>query len=302
VSPVSLAGMRLGPIGIWTFNLDQLPASEAREAALELEELGYAAVWLPETVTREAVANSSLILDATGSLVVATGIASIWARPPQTAAAAHATLTEAHPGRFVLGLGVSHQPMVEGMLHQTYDKPYSAMRTYLDAMDTSFVAVPPPAEPSVRLLGALGPRMLELARDRADGAHPYNATPEHTAEARAILGPDKLLCPEIGVVLDTDPETARDAARRYLALYIGLPNYTNNWMRLGFTPDDLADGGSDRLIDAIISWGDEATIVERVTAHLDAGADHVCVQVVMPTMSDDPRPVWRALAPALLDR
>src|SRR5690606_26684761 len=141
-------------------------------AARELEALGYAAVWLPETFTREAVANASLVLSATESLVVGTGIASIWARPPQTAAAAHATLTEAHPGRFIFGLGVSHQPMVEGMLHQSYDKPYTTMATYLAGMAEAFVAVPPPAEPPVKLLGALGPRMLALAAERADGAHP----------------------------------------------------------------------------------------------------------------------------------
>lgn len=290
----------LGPIGLWTFNLDQLAATEAREAAQEIEELGYAAVWLPETVTREAVANSMLVLGATERLVVATGIASIWARPPQTAAAAHQTINEAHPGRFLFGLGVSHQPMVEGVLHQSYDKPYSTMRTYLEGMDNALVMIPTPAEAPRRLIGALGPKMLALSGDHADGAHPYNSTPEHTAEARAILGPDKLLCPEQAVVLDTDPDSARAAGRRHLAIYLGLPNYANNWRRLGFGDDDLAGGGSDRLVDAIVAWGDEDTILARLTQHLDAGADHVCAQVIMPSMSDDPRPVWRTLAPALV--
>lgn len=291
--------MDLGRVGIWTFNLDQLAAPEAREAAQELEELGYAAVWLPETFTREAVANASLLLAATDSLVVGTGIASIWARPAQTAAGAHKTLTEAYPGRFILGLGVSHQPMVEGMLHQSYDKPYSTMAAYLDGMANAFIAMPEPAEPPVKVLGALGPRMLRLAADRADGAHPYNATPEHTAQAREILGPGKLLCPEQAIVLDANPETARAAARRHLAIYIGLPNYFQNWFRLGFTEADLADGGSDRLVDAIVAWGDADAVASRMRAHLDAGANHVCAQVVMPQMGDDPRPVWRQLAPVL---
>jgi probable F420-dependent oxidoreductase len=291
--------MDLGRVGIWTFNLDMWAAPEAREAVREIEELGYAAVWLPETVTREAVANSSLLLSATDSLVVATGIASIWARPAQTAAAAHKTISEAYPGRFVFGLGVSHQPMVEGMLKQSYDKPYSTMAAYLEAMAGAFVAMPDPAEPPVKVIGALGPRMLRLAAEQADGAHPYNATPEHTAQAREILGPDALLCPEQAVVLDTDPETARAAARRHLAVYLGLPNYFQNWFRLGFTEADLADGGSDRLIDAIVIWGDEDAVAAGLRAHLDAGADHVCAQIVMPHMSDDPRPVWRTLAPAL---
>jgi probable F420-dependent oxidoreductase len=291
--------MDLGRVGIWTFNLDQWPAPEAREAAQELQQLGYAAVWLPETFTREAIANASLLLGATDEIVVATGIASIWARPAQTAAAAHKTLTEAYPGRFILGLGVSHQPMVEGMLKQSYDKPYSVMAAYLEAMANAFVALPEPAEPPVKLIGALGPRMLQLAAEQADGAHPYNATPEHTAEAREILGPGALLCPEQAIVLDADPETARAAARRHLSIYLGLPNYFRNWFRLGFTEADLADGGSDRLVDAVVAWGDAEAVAARLRAHLDAGADHVCAQVVMPQMGDDPRPVWRELAPLL---
>lgn len=292
--------MDLGPIGLWTHAFDLLPAGEAREAAREVEELGYGAVWIPETVSREAMVNASLLLSGTSRLVVATGIASIWARPAQTAAAAHATLSEAYPGRFVLGLGVSHQPMVEGVLHQRYEKPYSAMVAYLDAMDGALVLVPPPAEPPRRVLGALGPRMLALAAERTDGAHPYNATPDHTAQARAMLGPEALLCPEQAVVLATDPAAARDAARRHLAIYLGLPNYAHNWRRLGFDDGDLADGGSDRLVDALVAWGDLDAIRARVQAHRDAGADHVCIQVVMPALTDDPRPVWRELAPALV--
>lgn len=290
----------LGPIGLWTHGFDLLVAPEAREAVREVEELGYGAVWIPETMQREAVANSMLLLEATERIVVATGIASIWARPAQTAAAAHRTIEEAHPGRFLLGLGVSHQPMVEGMLHQRYDKPYSTMRAYLDAMDNTFLLGPQPPAPPRRLLGALGPRMLALAAERAAGAHPYHATPDHTARARAILGPEQLLCPEQAVVLDADPSSARATARQHLAIHLNLPNYQNNWLRLGFTEDDFADGGSDRLVDAVFAWGDEAAIRARVHEHLDAGADHVCVDVAMPSLVDDLRPAWRTLAPALL--
>lgn len=294
------AVMDLGRVGLWTFYLDQLPATAAQEAAVELEELGYGAVWVPETVAREAMTNAGMLLAGTSRLVVATGIASIWARTAPATAAARATLDEAYPGRFVLGLGVSHQPMVEGVHHQTYTRPRSAMASYLQAMDEALVLVPPPSRPGRRVLAALGPRMLALAAEATDGAHPYNATPEHTAEARQILGPGKLLCPEQAVVLDGDPTSARAAARAHLSLYLGLPNYAGNWRRLGFGEDDLTGGGSDRLVDAIVAWGDLDALAARVRAHLDAGADHVAVQVVMPALTDDPRAVWRELAPALL--
>ncbi len=294
------APMDLGRVGIWTFYLDQLPAVAAQEAARELEEMGYGAVWLPETFTREAMTNAGLLLAGTSRLAVATGIASIWARTAPATAAARATLDEAYPGRFVLGLGVSHQPMVEGVHHQTYARPRAAMAAYLQAMDEALVLVPQPSQPGRRVLAALGPRMLALAARAADGAHPYNATPEHTAEAREVLGAGKLLCPEQAVVLDSDPSSARAAARAHLSLYLGLPNYAGNWRRLGFGDDDLADGGSDRLVDSIVAWGDVDSVRDRVMAHLDAGADHVAVQVVMPAITDDPRPVWRELAPALL--
>jgi probable F420-dependent oxidoreductase len=290
--------MDLGRVGVWTWYLDTLPAGEACEVAAEIEELGYGALWVPEVLMREAFTNSLLLLDATERMVVATGIASIWVRTPEAAAAAHRTVSEAHPGRFVLGLGVSHAPMVEGMLHQSYDRPLSAMRAFLDGMDAATLMGPAPSEPPARVLGALGPKMLELAAAKTQGVHPYNVTPEHTAEARAVLGPDALLLPELAVTVETDPEKAREIGRRHLAIYVGLPNYTNNLRRFGFGDDDFADGGSDRLVDALVAWGDLDTIAERVSEHHDAGADHVAIQVL--TDGTSPQHQWRELAPALL--
>jgi probable F420-dependent oxidoreductase len=193
-------------------------------------------------------------------------------------AQAQRTLAEQSQNRFLLGLGVSHAPLVEGLRGLPYDKPLSTMRTYLEAMATSPYLAPAPNEEPPTVLAALGPKMLELAAVATDGAHPYWTTPEHTATAREILGPDRLLCVEQKVALSTDADTARAAAREALAMYADLPNYRNNWFRLGFTEEDVADGGSDRLIDALVGWGDEDAIRARITAHHDAGADHVCIQ------------------------
>ena len=230
---------------------------------------------------------------------MATGIASVWARDAMTMAAGQLTLSEAFPGRFLLGLGVSHQPMVDFVRGHHYDKPLTKMRTYLDAMDNVFYVAPRPEEEPRRVLAALGPKMLELAAAKALGAHPYFVPVEHTAFAREVLGEGPMLCPEQAVVLTTDAEVGRAAARQHMATYLGLPNYTNNLRRLGWGDDDLADGGSDALVDAIVAWGDEDAIVARVQAHLDAGADHVCVQVLDRDAAALPMPQWRALAPAL---
>jgi probable F420-dependent oxidoreductase len=292
--------MQLGRVGLWTFQLDLQPAAAAREAAAELEELGYPTLWIPEAVGREAVANAGLLLAATSRLIVATGIASIWARDAMAMAAAHLTLNEAYGGRFLLGLGVSHQPMVERLRGEDYTKPYSKMRSYLEAMDEVFYVSPRPADPPYRMLAALGPRMLRLAAERSLGAHPYFVPVEHTAVAREELGPDAVLAPEQAFVLSTDPEVARATARTHMATYLGLPNYTNNLRRLGWGDDDLLHGGSDKLVDAIVAWGDEDAIVERVRAHHDAGADHVCVQVLSADATALPMQQWRLLAPALL--
>lgn len=292
--------MHLGRVGLWTFQLDLQPATRAKELAVELEELGYPTIWVPEAVNREPFVNCTMLLEATSTLRLATGIASVWARDAMTMAAGHLTVSEAHPGRFVLGLGVSHQPMVDFVRGGHYDKPLSKMRTYLDAMDTAPFMSPRPEDAPTRVLAALGPKMLELSKEKAAGAHPYFVPVEHTAVAREVLGTGPWLCPEQAVVLSTDPEVARAAARQHMATYLGLPNYTNNLRRLGWGDEDLADGGSDKLVDAIVAWGDEDAIVARVQAHLDAGADHVCVQVLDSEFTALPLPQWRTLAPALL--
>ena len=291
--------MHLGRVGLWTFQLDLQPASAAREAAAELEELGYPAVWLPEAVGREPFVNSAMLLGATKRMVVATGIVGIWGRDAMTMAAGHLTLNEAFDDRFLLGIGVSHQPMVDFVRGHQYDKPLTKMREYLDAMDNVIYVAPRPAGEPRRVLAALGPKMLELAAAKALGAHPYFVPVEHTAFAREVLGDGPMLCPEQAVVLNTDPEQARAAARLHMATYLTLPNYTNNLRRLGWTDDDLADGGSDKLVDAIVAWGDEAAIQARVQAHLEAGADHVCVQVLGENAAALPMEEWRRLAEPL---
>jgi probable F420-dependent oxidoreductase len=191
-------------------------------------------------------------------------------------------LAEQSEGRFLLGVGVSHRPMVEGLRGHNYGRPVATMRAYLEGMAAAPYAAPEPAEPPPTILAALGPRMLALSAELADGAHPYNVTPEHTAEARRILGPGKLLCPEVWVLLETDPAKARAAARQALAPYLRLDNYANNWRRLGFGDADLAGNGSDRLVDATVAWGNESRIRAAIQAHWDAGADHVCIQTIRP--------------------
>jgi probable F420-dependent oxidoreductase len=290
----------LGPVGIWTHYLDLQPWAQARDTVQEIEALGYAAVWLPEAVNRDGIVASTLVLGASTDLMVATGIVPLYSRDAMTTNAAWKTIEEAFPGRFVLGIGVSHRPAVEGMRKRTYAPPLATMRAYLDDMDSALFFAVQPTTPPRRVLAALGPKMLALAAERADGAHPYHQTPEHTATARNALGAGKILAVEQSVVLSTDPEHARQVARNALAVYLSLPNYLNSWRRLGFTDDDFADGGSDRFVDAIVAWGDEQTIEERVQAHRDAGADHVCVQVV--PVGSHPLDEWRRLAPALLER
>lgn len=294
-----MPAMDLGAVGVWTAALDLLPAPQARETAAELEELGYGTIWIPEAVGREAMTNAAMLLGATRTVVVATGIASIWLRSATATAAAQHTLSEAHPGRFLLGLGVSHRPMVEGVLKQSYGRPLAAMGQYLDAMDGALILAPTPDVPPVRVLAALGPRMLRLSAERAGGAHPYLGTPEHTRQAREILGAGPLLLPEQGVILEADPSRAREIARANLGIYIGLANYANNWRRLGFDEEDLLSGGSDRLIDAIFTWGEPAAILDRLREHLDAGADHVAVQVLRPSLAEVPLEEWRELAPVV---
>ncbi len=216
---------------------------------------------------------------------------------PEETAAAHAQLTTDHGRRFLCGLGISHRPFIDHVNEPgTYQKPIDTMARYLDGLD----AAAPPLVPSDRVLAALGPKMLELARTRTAGTHPYLVTPELTAAARTGIGPGGLVASEQGVVLETDPTKAREIARLHLKTYLGLPNYTNNWLRQGFTEEDLAHGGSDRLVDSLVVWGDEATIAARVQQHRDAGADHVCIQVLTEDPRAFPAPQWRDLAPALI--
>jgi probable F420-dependent oxidoreductase len=297
---MSQTSIQLGPIGIWTRQLEDLPAAKAQETARELEDLGYGALWFGEAAGREALTNAGMLLAGTRRIVVATGIANIYARDAVAMAAGQKTLAEAYPNRFLLGLGVSHVPLVEQLRGHRYEQPVATMRAYLDAMDQApYRAVSPPAKP-LRVLAALGPKMLKLSGERADGAHPYNVNPEHTAQARQILGPNAYLCPEQAVVLETKPTKARRIGRAFLGLYLALPNYANNFLRLGFDESDFKDGGSDRLIDAIIAWGDLNAIRNRIRAHHSAGADHVCIQA----LTEDPKALplreWRELATALL--
>jgi probable F420-dependent oxidoreductase len=294
--------MDVGRVGIWTAQLDLQPAARAREAAAELDELGFGALWIPEAVGREPISHAAVLLDATERMVVASGIASIFGRLPGVAAAAQRLLADDSGGRFLLGLGVSHAAMVEGMLGQPWDKPVERMRDYLDAMDDSFTVSPAPAADPPRVLAALGPRMLELAATRAWGAHTYFVPVDHTTEARRHLGDGPMLLVEQAVVLANDPDVARDTARRHMSIYLTLPNYVNNLRRLGWGDDDLAGGGSDALVDALVAWGDTDAVAARVAAHHDAGADHVCVQVIGPDATALPLDEWRELAPALLAR
>src|SRR4051794_1832221 len=261
--------MDLGRVGIWNIGLrsdDPRNAGEVRDAAAELESLGYGAIWLGGS---PGVHHARPLLGATTRIVVATGILSIWEYEAADVAERQAALAAEHPGRFLLGLGVSH-----GMLAKDYRKPYSAMVGYLDRLD----AAGAPADE--RVLAALGPRMLALSRDRAAGAHPYLVNPEHTASARKIIGDGPLLAPEVKVVLDADPVRARATARGHLALYLQLPNYLNSLRRLGFTDDDFRDGGSDRLVNAVVAIGGTDAAVRRIAEHHEAGADHVVVQVI----------------------
>jgi probable F420-dependent oxidoreductase len=289
--------MSLEKLGVWVAT-DGLPAAEAAALAKRTETWGYGAFWIPEATGREAFSACAWLLASTTKLIVATGIANIYARDAFASAAAQKGLNEQSGGRFLLGLGVSHVPLVEGLRHLKYGKPVATMRAYLQAMaSANFGSIAPAATPKT-VLAALGPKMLELSRDLADGAHPYNVPPEHTHQARAILGANKHLYVEQGAILETNAAAARAAARRFLAVYLGLPNYVENWKRLGFTDADMAGGGSDRLIDAVIVWGDEKAIRTRIEAHWQAGADHVCVQAISQTRLPDMR-LLELLAPDL---
>ncbi|MFE3825690.1 LLM class F420-dependent oxidoreductase [Streptomyces sp. NPDC059092] len=281
---------RFGPIGIWSSALHR-PASgdvaRVAEAVAELDELGYGTIWIGGN---PSVEEAAAVVRATRRITVATGILSIWQHEASAVAEQVAAVERAAPGRFVLGLGVSHDALAP-----RYARPYTTMVGYLDALD----AAPEPVPARGRVLAALGPKMLALASERAAGAHPYLVTPEHTAQARAALGPDALLAPELGVVLDTDLDRARTTARAMLSFYLGLPNYTGNLLRLGFTEDDFTDGGSARLLDALFALGDADAVRARVDAYRAAGANHVALQVLTRDPAGAlPRTEWRELAAA----
>lgn len=280
--------MSLKRLGVWAAT-DVFSAVEAAAFARRVEAWGYGALWIPEAFGREVYSASAWLLANTSTLNVASGIANIYARDPVSSAAAQNGLNEQSGGRFLLGLGVSHVPLVEGVRHHEYGAPVATMRSYLQAMAEAQYRGTLPAEKPKTVLAALGPKMLALSAEKADGAHPYNVSPDHTRQARAILGRGKLLCVEQAAILETDPARARAIARQFLSLYLGLPNYCRNWNRLGFTDAEIAGGGSDRLIDSIVVWGDEDAIRARLEEHWQAGADHVCVQSLGPGAQPDER-------------
>jgi probable F420-dependent oxidoreductase len=280
----------LGPVGIHSLSR-VWDADDAGDAAAELDQLGYPALWLGAVADLRLPAR---LLAATERLVLATSIINVWAVPAAELAADAHRLAGAHPGRFLLGLGASHAPVVEA-LGGAYARPLAKLSEYLDALD----AAPEPVPADGRVLAALGPKALALAGRRSTGAHPYLVTPEHTHSARAVLGPGPLLAPAQKVVLETDPVTARALGRDGIAYYLRLPNYTRNLRALGFTEDDLAGGGSDRLVDALVAWGTPDQIAKRVGEHHDAGADHVAVQVLAADAGRPPREQWRTLAALL---
>lgn len=291
----------LGRIGIWTVAFDSHPTADAQAATRELEAMGYRTVWLNEAVGRDPFAMAGLLLAATSEITVATGIANIYARDAMTAAAAQKTLAEAYPDRFLLGLGVSSPALVGKLRGHDYARPLSYMRAYLDAMDRSpFHAVGPKHVPA-RVLGALGPKMLELAAERSNGAHPYLTTPEHTRRSREILGSEAWLGPEQMVLLETDPDVARTIGRTAISYYLRAPGYLANLRRLGFEDDDWADpaAASDSLVDALVAWGTVDQVAQRIQEHFDAGADHVALQVLRGDL-EIPLAEWRTLADALL--
>jgi probable F420-dependent oxidoreductase len=281
----------LGTFGVYTGSGDWPTGPGAvSEAAVELEALGFGAVWIG--LSAGDLALHERILDATSRLVVASGIVNVWMDDPDAAAASYHRVAGRHPGRFLLGIGAGHARFVESMTSQAYRKPLTKVASYLDALDRAERPVPV----GERVVAALGPKALRLAAERSAGALPYNVTPEHTADARAALGSGPLLATEQKVFFGTDPDVARSVARRRLAVYLDLPNYVNNLLRYGFSERDFAGDGSDRLVDGLVAWGDDDTVAARVRAHLDAGADHVVLQALSTEPPGLPRTAWRRAA------
>jgi probable F420-dependent oxidoreductase len=289
---------RLGAVGVWSGTLRAAAVADEPAAIRRIEELGYGSVWTGEGIGgKDAFAHAAMALASSSRIIFGTGIANVWARHPATMEGGAATLAAAWPGRFVLGVGASHATMVERS-GQVYGNPVAHMAQYLAEMDDAVVDSPDTPVPFARVLAALRPRMLELAREHAHGAHPYFVPPSHTPMARKILGADRLLIPEQAIALITDPGEARRVARKHMALYLTLPNYLNSLRHLGFDDEDLSGAGSDRLVDAIVAWGDEQSIVDRIVELRSTGADHVVVQ---PLADDLPGVLAQLerLAPAL---
>ncbi|MGO8939880.1 MAG: LLM class F420-dependent oxidoreductase [Mycobacterium sp.] len=253
----------LGRFGAWLPSRSITPA-----LAAQIESLGYRAIWIGGSPDAD-LAWVDVALSGTESLQLATGIVNIWTAPAPAVAESFQRIESAHPGRFLLGIGAGHREHT-----QDYAKPYDALVSYLDELDAAMVPT------SRRVLAALGPRVLQLSAERSAGAHPYLTTPQHTAKARELVGSSVFLAPEHKVVLTTDRDEARAIGRRYLEHYLGLTNYVNNWLRLGFTHDDVRKPGSDKLVDAMVAYGTPDAIAQRLNEHLEAGADHVGIQVL----------------------
>jgi probable F420-dependent oxidoreductase len=284
--------MDIGKVGIWFF-LDAMLAADTAAFAKTVEKHGYKALWIPEAIGREPFAHAAYLLSHTERLNLATGIANIYARDPVTMSSASKTVAEQSGGRFLLGIGVSHKPLVTNLRGHSYDKPYSYMKDYLPKMKGALYAAPPPKELPV-VLAALHPKMLALSAEQANGTHTYFVPPEHTAKARALIGPNAMLCAAQAVILESDATKARTAARAYMKTYVPrLPNYTNNLKALGWADSEFENGCSDRLVDAIVAWGNEEKIRDRIDSHLKAGATHVCI---LPLRADNtPLPDNRAV-------
>ncbi|RSM58782.1 LLM class F420-dependent oxidoreductase [Amycolatopsis sp. WAC 01376] len=285
--------MELGRFGIWTFDFEDQPASVLRDSVRELEELGWPSIWIPERDGREALTHAGFLLASTERMAVVNGIARIGSRGARWTRGAALLLADAYPGRHVLGLGFGGaRPGV---------KPLEAMNDYLDELDTVTSANPLPAVPIRRLLAAYGPKMLELARDRSEGAHTYHVPVSHTAQAREVLGEKAFLGVEHAVLFETDPGKARGIAREHLHGYLRSEYNVAKFLRLGYTEADLDGGrGSDRLVDDLVFWGDLDTVTAKLRGHLDAGADHVGIQVIGVEPGESAMPHWRRLAESLL--
>jgi len=290
--------MELGKLGLWFF-LDAMPAPQSAEFAQKVEKLGYQTLWIPEAVGREPFPHAAYLLTKTSRLNIATGIANIYGRDAQTMAAASRTVAELSGGRFLLGIGVSHKPLVTNLRGHSYDKPYSYMKEYLPKMKNALYQAPAPKEPVPVVIAALHPKMLALCAAETQGTHTYFVPPEHTAKVRAQIGPKPWVCVEQKVILSTDATAARTAARFFMKTYVPrLPNYTNNLKNLGWADSEFENGCSDRLVDAIVAWGTETQIRDRIDAHLKAGATHVCIQPLRTDMAPMPdERAMEALAP-----